>query len=100
MVMVVYISPNANTNLAMDVLHNVISSQQIFNPDAVHIIGGELNHADLRSILSRFHKHIKSATRSVNSLDKADSNIQKGYRETPLLHLGLSDHIAMLLISV
>ena len=94
----VYISPDANASTALGKLHRVVSSQQSSHRDAVHIIAGGCNHAELKSVLHMFNQHVKCATVGVNTLDKIYSNIQKGYRARPLQHLGLSDHMSMLLI--
>lgn len=98
MVTAVYIPLDANANIALGELHRAVSSQQISHPEAVHIIAGDFNHAELKSILPKFNQHVKCATRGVNTLDKVYSNIQEGYRARPLPHLGLSDHMSMLLI--
>lgn len=63
MVTAVYVPPNANANLAMEKLQKTISSQQNSHPDAVHIIAGDFNHADLRSVFPNFEQYIKCLTR-------------------------------------
>lgn len=98
MVTAVYIPPDANANLALGELHRAASSQQNLYPEAVHIIAGDFNHADLKSVLPKFDQHVRCATRGVNTLDKVYSNIKGAYRARPLPHLGLSDHLSMLLI--
>ncbi|KAK3538106.1 hypothetical protein QTP70_029822 [Hemibagrus guttatus] len=80
-------------------LHNSICSQQCTYPDAVHIIAGDFNHADLKAVLPKFYQHVKCATRGANTLDKVYSNIKLGYRVRPLPHLGQSDHMSLLLIT-
>lgn len=59
-------------------------------PDAVHIIAGDFNQADLKVV-------IKCATRGGNTLDKVYTNIKQGYRTTQLPHLGSSDHMSLFL---
>ena len=98
MTTVVYIPPEASTKLAIGLLHGSISSQLSRYPDAVHIIAGDFNHADLKAALPRFHQHVKCATRGANTLDKVYSNIKLGYRAKQLPHLGQSDHMSLLLI--
>lgn len=61
-------------------------------------IAGDFNHADLKTVLPKFHQHVKCATRGANILDKVYSNVKLGYRATPLPHLGQSDHLSLLLI--
>ena len=41
------------------------------DPEAVHIIAGDFNHANLKVILPKFYRHIKCATRGEKTLDKA-----------------------------
>ncbi len=98
MVTAVYIPPDANANSAIGLLHASISHTQSTYPDAVQVIAGDFNHADLKAALPKLHQHVKCATRGVNTLDKVYSNIKQGYRAKPLPHLGQSDHLSMLLI--
>ncbi|KAK0146537.1 hypothetical protein N1851_014143 [Merluccius polli] len=98
MITAVYIPPDANANSAIGLLHGSISSQQNKYPDAVQVITGDFNHADLKAALPKFHQHVKCATRGANTLDKVYSNIKLGYRARPLPHLGQSDHLSLLLI--
>ncbi len=67
-------------------------------PEAIHIVAGNFNHANLKVVLPKFHQHIKCATRGANTLDKAYSNIKRGFRAKQLPHLGQSDHMSLLLI--
>uniref|UniRef100_A0A8C7YZR7 Reverse transcriptase domain-containing protein n=1 Tax=Oryzias sinensis TaxID=183150 RepID=A0A8C7YZR7_9TELE len=93
----VYIPPDANANSALGLLHSTISSNQDKYPEAVHIIAGDFNHAELKSVFPMFHQHVKCATRGEKTLDKVYSNIKHGYRAIQLPHLGQSDHISLLL---
>lgn len=47
-----------------------------YDPDAVFIIAGDFNHADLKLALPKFTQHITCATRGDNKLDKAYFNIK------------------------
>lgn len=67
----VYIPPDANASIALGYLHSAISKQENTYPKAAHIIAGDFNHADLKSVLPKFEQHIKCATRGENTLDKA-----------------------------
>ena len=84
----VYIPPDANASIAQGYLLHAINSQQNTYLEAVHVIAGDFNHADLKAVLPKFHQHIKCATRGKNTLDKAYSNIKNGYRTTSLPSLG------------
>ncbi len=98
MLTAVYIAPDANTSSALGYLHDTISNQQSMYPEAVHIIAGDFNHANLKVVLPKLHQHVKCATRGANTLDKVYSNIRMGFRAKPLPHLGLSDHMSVHLI--
>ena len=98
MITAVYIPPDANAKVANSHLHSSISSQQSKYPDAVHIVAGDFNHADLKTVLPKFYQHVKCTTRGDKTLDKVYSNIKLGYRAKPLPHLGQSDHLSLLLI--
>lgn len=95
----VYIGPDANANFALGFLHSFISSQQNKYPEAVHVIAEDFNHTDLKPVLPKLHQHVKCATRGANTLDKAYSDISKGYRTIQLPHLGQSDHMYSLLLA-
>ncbi|CAJ1076957.1 uncharacterized protein LOC125983400 [Xyrichtys novacula] len=94
----VYIPPDANAKVASNHLHSSIGSQESKYPDAVHIVAGDFNHADLKTVLPKFYQHVKCTTRGDKTLDKVYSNIKLGYRAKPLPHLGQSDHLSLLLI--
>ncbi len=98
MLTAVYIAPDANASSALGYLHDTIRNQQSMYPEAVHIIAGDFNHANLEVVLPKLHQHVKCATRGANTLDKVYSNIRMGFRAKPLPHLGLSDHMSVHLI--
>ena len=59
----VYIPPDANVSLALSHLHSAISKQQRAHPDGVHIVAGDFNQANLKSVLPKFTQYVKCATR-------------------------------------
>ena len=61
------------------------------------IIVGDFNKANLITVLPKFYQHVKCATRGESTLDHVYSNIKHAYRAIPLPHLGLSDHLSLLL---
>ncbi|XP_051793955.1 uncharacterized protein LOC127530662 [Acanthochromis polyacanthus] len=97
-VTVVYIPPDANASAANGLLHSSISKQQSRYPEAAHIIAGDFNHVDLKTVLPKLHQHVKCATRGLNTLDKVCSNIKLGYKAKQLAHLGQSDHMSLLMM--
>lgn len=93
----VYIPPQANINTALSLLLNTINHQQQAHPNGVHIVAGDFNKANLKSVLSKFYQHVKCPTRGKNTLDHVYSNIKHAYPRILLPHLGLSDYISLLL---
>ncbi len=65
-------------------------------PEAVYIIAGDFNHANLDAVLPKFHQLIKCAIRGANTLNKVYSNIKQGYRVKPLPHTGQSEPMSLL----
>lgn len=94
----VYIPPSANAGDALYELYGAISELQNFNPDGLFIVAGDFNHANLKSVLPKFHQHVDFATRGKNTLDLVYTNIRGAYRAEPRPHLGYSDHISVMLI--
>ena len=66
----VYIPPDADANIALAQLHDVIRKQQSMEPETVTIIAGDFNHANLKVVLPKFYQHVKCATRGEKTLDK------------------------------
>lgn len=93
----VYIPPDANVNTALALLLNAINIHQPAHPNGVHIIAGDFNKANLKTVLPKFHQYVKCPTRGDNNLDHVYSNIKHAYRAVPLPHLGRSDHLSLLL---
>uniref|UniRef100_A0A8C7X192 Reverse transcriptase domain-containing protein n=1 Tax=Oryzias sinensis TaxID=183150 RepID=A0A8C7X192_9TELE len=88
---------DANTNKALSLLLNIINEHQRAHPDGVHVIAGDFNRANLKTVLPNFYQHVKCATRGENTLDHVYTNIKHAYRAIPLPHLGQSDHLSLLL---
>ena len=94
----VYIPPDANISITLTYLHDSVNKQQQAHPDGVHIIAGDFNQACLKTVLPNFIQYVRCSTRGNNTLDRVYSNIKHAYRAVPLPHLGLSDHLSLLLI--
>ncbi|KAK3548250.1 hypothetical protein QTP70_005817 [Hemibagrus guttatus] len=94
----VYIPPSANAKEALCELYRAISKLQNSHLDGLFIIAGDFNHANLKSVLPKFHQYVNFATRGVNALDLVYTNIPGTYRAEPSPHLGYSDHISVMLI--
>lgn len=83
--------------MALSLLLNAINKHQRTHPHGVHIIAGDFNKASLKTVLPKFHQHVRCPTRGENTLDHVYSNIKHAYRAVPLPHLGRSDHLSLLL---
>ncbi|KAK3528720.1 hypothetical protein QTP70_010065 [Hemibagrus guttatus] len=94
----VCIPPSANAKEALCEFYKAISELQNAHSDRLFIIAGDFNHANLKSVLPKFHQHVDFATRGVNVLDPVYANIPGAYRAETRLHLGYSDHISVMLI--
>lgn len=96
-IVAVCIPPGANANEALSELHDAICKQQTKHPEDYLIVLGDLNHANLKTVLPRFYQHILFATRGENTLDKAYTTSKGAYKASPLPHLGSPDHISVML---
>ncbi|KAK7901608.1 hypothetical protein WMY93_018377 [Mugilogobius chulae] len=93
----VYIPPDANAKLALAQVSSSINNSLVAHPDSVFIAAGDFNHADLKSVLHKFHRNVKCATRGDRTLDQVYTNVAGAYRAQAYPHLGLSDHLSLLL---
>lgn len=93
----IYIRPDANTTTALDHLLTAISKQQRDHPDGVYVIAGDFNKANSKTVLPRFYQHLHCPTSGENTLDHVYSNIKYGFKSSPSLLLGQSDHIPLFL---
>ncbi len=59
----VYIPPDASVNTALSLLLNTINEQQRVYPNGVHIIAGDFNKANLKTVLPKLYQHVKCSTR-------------------------------------
>ena len=93
----VYIPPDANAKLALAQVHDSINDSLVAHPDSVFIAAGDFNHADLKTVLHKFHRNVKCATRGNKTLDQVYTNTADAYKAQVYPHLGLSDHLSLLL---
>lgn len=94
----VYIPPHANVTTALSLLLNTINThQQPWVGLLVCVIAGDFIKANLKTVLPKLYQHVKCATRGDNTLDYVYSNIKHVYRAIPFPHLGLLDHLSLLL---
>ncbi|KAK3549467.1 hypothetical protein QTP86_001464 [Hemibagrus guttatus] len=69
-----YIAPSANAKEALCELYGAISELQNAEPDGLFIITGDFNHANLKTVLPKFHQHVDFSTRGTNMLDLVYKN--------------------------
>lgn len=93
----VYIPPDANAKLALARLQDIVNKSLVAPPDSIFIAAGDFNHADLKAVLHSFHPNVKCATRWRNTLDQVSNNIANACRTQAYPHLGISDHVSLLL---
>lgn len=85
-----YIPSMVNTKqLALNNLHTLM--------DFI-MISGNLNHANLKSMLSGSTRSLDFKTRGENCLDHVYTNMRDAYRAYPRPHLATSDHISVQMI--
>ena len=94
----VYIHPKADTDQALNSLCEIISKYENSDPEALSIITGDFNQANLRSVLPNYHQQITCATRELNTLDHCYSKIRGAYKSIQRGNLGNSDHTTILLL--
>lgn len=97
----VYLPPTNNSsdrNEALNELYQAINEQQTAHPDGFIILAGDFNHADLKTVLPKLHQHVDFPTRGNNILDLVYTTHKGAYKAVPLPHLGLSDHITVMLM--
>ena len=93
----VYIPPDANAKLALSQLYECIHKCLVAHPESTFIVAEDFDHANLKTVLHSFHRNVKCATRGNNILDQVYTNIAHGYRAQVYPHLGLFDHVSLLL---
>ncbi|KAI3362499.1 hypothetical protein L3Q82_012792 [Scortum barcoo] len=52
----------------------------------------------MKTVLPHFHQHVDFATRGMNTLDKAYTNVKDAFKAAPRPHIGSSDHLSVMLI--
>ncbi len=94
----VYITPDVNVSIALSLLHDAVTKQMRDHPDGFFVVAGDFNRACLKSVLPRFVQYVQCPTRGENTLDLVYSNWKQAYKTFPLPHMGMSDHLSLLLV--
>ncbi len=76
----VYIPPQADTSLALSKLHDELSGYINKHPEAVSIIAGDFNKANLKKVMPNFHQHVSCPTRGPNTLNHCYTQFKNAYK--------------------
>ncbi|XP_060703504.1 uncharacterized protein LOC132830055 [Hemiscyllium ocellatum] len=94
----VYIPPHAEVQSALHEIYTVTNRLSTKYPEALFIIAGDFNQANLKSVLPKYHQHVSCPTKGPNILDHCYTNIKDAYRSIPRPHFGKSDRTAVYLL--
>eukprot|EP00061_Rhincodon_typus_P003884 g21209.t1 len=62
------------------------------SPESLFIVAGDINEANLKQVIPKYHHHISCPTRGANILGHGYATIKDAYRSIPCPHFGKSDH--------
>lgn len=85
----VYIPPQADTDTALCELHEALIQHQTQNRNAVLIVAGDFNSANLKRTALNLYQHINCPTRGERTLDHCYTTVRDSYKaqSRPLAHL-------------
>ena len=86
--------------MALKELNWTLCKLETTYPEAVFIVAGYFNQANLKTKLPKFYHHIECASRAGKILDHCDSNFRDAYKPLPRPPFGKSDHDSILLLPV
>lgn len=95
-VSIVYIPPQVD--IGVFELHEALTSYQTLHRDAVLIVVGDFNCANLKRTVPNFHQHIICPTRGDRTLDHCYTQLMERYKSQSRPPLGKSDHSAIFLM--
>ncbi|KAI5613979.1 gastrula zinc finger protein XlCGF28.1-like [Silurus asotus] len=96
----VYIPPQADTDTAVWDLHETLTLHQTQHWEAVLIVVGDFNSANLKRALPNFYQHITFPTRGERTLDHCYTTFKNSYKAQLRPPFGKSDHAAIFLMPV
>ncbi|XP_048465357.1 uncharacterized protein LOC109913067 isoform X1 [Rhincodon typus] len=94
----VYIPPDAEVKNALHEICITTNSLEMEYPEALFIVIGNFNQANLTSVLPKYHQHITCPTKGPDILDHCYTTIKDAYRSKPRQYFGISDRNAVLLL--
>ncbi|KAK3548865.1 hypothetical protein QTP70_021277 [Hemibagrus guttatus] len=97
-VITIYIPPQADTDTALWELHEAVNLHQTQHHDAVLIVAGDFNSANLKHAASNFHQHITCPTRGSRTLDHCYTQFKDCYKAQSHPPFGKSDHATIFLM--
>lgn len=91
-VLVIYICPRANAEVACDVIRSAVAQIQTQHPKDLMLISGDFNHVTLEKTLPAFHQFVDFKTRGNRTINLMYTNVKDAYSATPLPALGKGYH--------
>eukprot|EP00061_Rhincodon_typus_P005856 g25863.t1 len=94
----IYKPSHAEVKSAFDEIYTATNNLETEYPEALFIIAGDLNQANLKSVRPKYHQHVSCPTRGPITLDHCYTTIKDIYSSNPHPHFGKSDHESVLLL--
>ena len=94
----VYIHPRANVDTAIKDLSTVISRYESAYSNALTIVGGDFNQANLRKQQLKYYQQVTCPTRGTKTLDHLYCEFKGAFKSIERPHLGNSYHAVVLLV--
>jgi hypothetical protein len=88
----VYISPDANKNVAADCIKETVNNMSDEKPHSLQVVLGDVNKCELAKQLPNFYQYVDCNTRNDSKLDLCFANVKAAYRSVKGLPLANSDH--------
>jgi len=91
----VYIPPQADTDMALLGLHDVVCRHQTQYPDVAVVVVGAFSRANLKKVMPKFHQHITCATKGRKNFGPLLYAIQErlqGCLSSPIWQVGPCHH--------
>ncbi|XP_036420865.1 interferon-induced very large GTPase 1-like [Colossoma macropomum] len=90
--------PQADKSCALEVLYETINGLENIHPEAVFIVVGDFNRANLKKVLPKYYQHIKFPTQGEQTLDHCYTALKDSYKPLTRPAFGKSDYTSILLL--